>query len=69
MESPDEHIAEPEWVSAVLDERVNPSEYHQNGPTIRAEFVRRVMRADLGHDQEPILRAGMAALDHRLGIS
>ena len=68
MESPEEHIAEPAWVSAVLDEtdRPNLPEYHQNGPTVRAEFVRRVMRADLGQDQELVLRAGMAALDRQL---
>jgi hypothetical protein len=68
MESPDQHMAEPDWVSALLDraDRVNPPECHQNGPTVRAEFVRRVLRADLGQDQEPVLRAGMAALDHQL---
>jgi hypothetical protein len=69
MESPDESVAEPEWVSALLDatDRLNVPESHQNGPTVRAEFVRRVGRSDLGADQDTVLRAGIAALDGRLG--
>ena len=68
MES--DHIwAEPEWVSAVLDSTspLNVPENQQNGPTVRAEYVRRVLRSDLGADQEAVLRAGVAALDGRLG--
>jgi hypothetical protein len=69
MESPNQSLAEPEWVSAVLDpiDRVNLPEIHQTGPTVRAEYVRRVLRSDLGADQEAVLRAGVAALDGRLG--
>jgi hypothetical protein len=69
MESPDEPVAEPDWVSALLAEsgRLNVDESQQKGATVRAEFVRRVRRSDLGGDQEPVLRAGIAALDGQLG--
>ena len=62
-------VVEPEWVRAVLDatERLNLPETQQNGPTVRAEYVRRVLRSDLGDDQEAVLRAGVAALDGRFG--
>jgi hypothetical protein len=55
-------------VSAVLDafDRLNVSETQQTGPTVRAEYVRRVLRSDLGADQDAVLRAGVAALDGRL---
>ena len=68
MESPDTPVVEPAWMSALLDapERLDVPENVQNGPTVRAEFVRRVRRSDLGPDLEPVLRAGLAALDHRL---
>ena len=68
MSSPDNSVAEPEWVSAVLDafDSLNVSETQQTGPTVRAEYVRRVLRSDLGADQEAVLRAGVAALDGRL---
>lgn len=68
MESPDERVAEPDWVSVLLDatDRLNVPEHEQNGPTVRAEFVRRVRRSDLGRDQEAVLRAGIAALDRQL---
>ena len=68
MSSPDDSVTEPEWVSAVLDafDRLDVSETQQNGPTVRAEYVRRVMRSDLGVDQDAVLRAGVAALDGRL---
>jgi hypothetical protein len=67
MESPETPVAEPEWMSALLD-ATDPDvpENVQNGPTVRAEFVRRVRRSNLGPDQDPVLRAGLAALDHRL---
>jgi hypothetical protein len=66
---PDQSVVEPEWVSAVLDtiDRPDVPETQQNGPTVRAEYVRRVLRSDLGADQEAVLRAGVAALDGRLG--
>jgi hypothetical protein len=69
MGSPEHSVAEPEWVSAVLDATgsLNMPEHVQNGPTVRAEFVRRIGRSDLGADQEPVLRAGIAALDGELG--
>ena len=69
MESPDERAAEPGWVSALLDgtERLDVPESRQNGQTVLAEFVRRVRRSDLGADLEPVLRAGISALDGRLG--
>jgi hypothetical protein len=69
MESPDQPVAEPDWVSALLNGtgRLNLLESDQTGPTVRAEFVRRVGRADLGADRDAVLRAGLAALDGRLG--
>lgn len=71
MESPDERVAEPDWASALLDatDRLDLPENHQNGPTVRAEFVRRVRRSDLGRDEEAVVRAGIAALDGRLRTS
>ena len=61
-------VVEPEWVSAVLDafDPLNVPENQQNGPTVRAEYVRRVGRSDLGADRDAVLRAGVAALDGRL---
>jgi hypothetical protein len=69
MDSPDQSVVEPQWVSAVLDtiDQLNVPETQQNGPTVRAEYVRRILRSDLGADQEAVLRAGLAALDGRLG--
>ena len=69
MESPDGSVVEPEWVRALLDptDPLNVPENQQNGPTVRAEFVRRVGRSDLGPDEQTVLRAGLAALDGRLG--
>ena len=69
MGSPDNSVAEPEWVRAVLEATVplDTPEHVQNGPTVRAEFVRRIGRSDLGADQQPVLRAGIAALDGALG--
>jgi hypothetical protein len=62
-------MVEPEWVGALLDETdpLKLDENQQIGPTVRAEFVRRVHRSDLGADEEPVLRAGLGALDRRLG--
>jgi hypothetical protein len=71
MESPDELVVEPHWVSALLDatDRFDLPEKDQNGPTVRGEFVRRVRRSDLGRDQEAVVRAGIAALDGELRTS
>jgi hypothetical protein len=65
MEPLDEAMAEPDWVGAILDGTggLNASGTVQNGQTVRAEFVRRIRRSDLGAERELVLRAGLAALD------
>jgi hypothetical protein len=54
--------SEPGWATLVLD-GPEAEETPHAARTVRAEFLRRVQRADLGPDEGPVRRAGLLALD------